>query len=65
MYEIKQYLLEDPIQNLEIDYCWIFQFYFYENLFGPKMESEIMKHKILTKNTIQVPLKNYFHQIKT
>ena len=31
---IKLYLVEDSVKNIESDYCGVFQISFYENLFG-------------------------------
>ena len=48
---IKQYFVQDTIQNTESDYCRIFQPYFYEKNFKIKLESNKEVQK-LNKNTI-------------
>ena len=50
---VKLYLLKDPIQNTESDFCGVFQLHFYKNLFILAKNIKIINHNRLTKTTVQ------------
>ena len=58
--EITVFSLDDQLQKIETDTCGIFQIYFYYNLFNPFSDSSIIKHKVLTKHTIEKLLNEIF-----
>ena len=37
-------IVEDPVQNIESEYSDIFQFYFYNPLFGPNNDTKTLNH---------------------
>ena len=53
---VSVYMHEDLIQNIESDNCGPFQLYFNKNIFGASMESDIINHERLTKNTVETLL---------
>ena len=44
---MRLYLAKDPVQNIERDYCGVFQLYFYDHLLGPNNDSKILNHENL------------------
>ena len=58
--EITVFSLDDPLQKIETDTCGIFRIYFYYNLFNPFSDSSFIKHKVLTKHTIEKLLNEIF-----
>ena len=58
--EITVFSLDDQLQKIDTDTCGIFQVYFYYNLFNPFSDSSIIKHKVLTKHTIENLLNEIF-----
>ena len=58
--EITVFSLDDQLQKIDTDMCGIFQIYFYYNLFNPFSDSSIIKHKVLTKHTIENLLNEIF-----
>ena len=58
--KMRLYLVEDPFQNIESDYCGVFQLYFYIHLFGLSNDSKILHHENLSKNTVQTLLNELF-----
>ena len=58
--EITVFSLDDQLQIIDTDTCGIFQIYFYYNLFNPLSNSSIIKHKVLTKHTIENLLNEIF-----
>ena len=58
--EITVFSLDDQLQKIDTDTCGIFQIYFYYNLFNPFSDSSIIKHKVLTKHTIENLLNEIF-----
>ena len=59
--EITVFNLDDQLQKIDTDTCGIFQIYFYYNLFNPFSDSSIIKHKLLTKHTIENLLNEIFN----
>ena len=58
--EITAFSLDDQLQRIDTGTCGIFQIYFYYNLFNPLNDSKIVKHKLLTKHTIESLLNELF-----
>ena len=58
--EITVFSVDDQLQRIDTDTCGIFQIYFYYNLFNPLSESKVIKHKLLTKRTIESLLNEVF-----
>ena len=58
--EITVFCVDDQLQRIDTDTCGIFQIYFYYNLFNPLSESQVIKHKLLTKQTIESLLNEVF-----
>ena len=58
--EITVFSLDDQLQRIDTDTCGIFQIYFYYNLFNPLNDSKIVKHKLVTKHTIESLLNELF-----
>ena len=58
--EITVFSVDDQLQRIDTDTCGIFQIYFYYNLFNPLSESKVIKHKLLTKHTIESLLNEVF-----
>ena len=58
--EITVFSLDDQLQKIDTDTCGIFQIYFYYNLFNPFSDRSIIKHKVLTKHTIENLLNEIF-----
>ena len=48
------YLVKNPVQNLESDYCGVIQLYFYHHLFGLNNDRKILDHENLSKNTVEL-----------
>ena len=57
---ITVFCVDDQLQRIDTDTCGIFQIYFYYNLFNPLSESQVIKHKLLTKQTIESLLNEVF-----
>ena len=57
---LRLYLVEDPVQNIECDYCSVFQLYFYNVIFGSDNNSKILDHENLSKTTAQTLLNELF-----
>ena len=55
--EITVFSVDDQLQRIDTDTCGI---YFYYNLFNPLSESKVIKHKLLTKRTIESLLNEVF-----
>ena len=51
--EVTIHLVDDQLQKTETNTCWIFQLYFYVNLFTPIEGSSIINDKTLSKSTLQ------------
>ena len=58
--DITVFCVDDQLQRIDTDTCGIFQIYFYYNLFNPLSESQVIKHKLLTKQTIESLLNEVF-----
>ena len=59
--EITVFSLDDQKnRKIDTDTCRTFQIYFYYNLFNPFSDSSIIKHKVLTKHTIENLLNEIF-----
>ena len=58
--DITVFCVDDQLQRIDTDTCGIFQIYFYYNLFNPLSESQVIKHKLLTKHTIESLLNEVF-----
>ena len=54
------YMVDDQMQNLKTDTCGLFQLYFYINLFIPQENSQIIKNRTLTLQTIRHLLNELF-----
>ena len=53
-------IVEDPLQNIESDYCGVFQLYFYDHLFGLNNDTKILNHENISKTTVQTLCKELF-----
>ena len=49
-------MAEDRVQDLDSSTCGIFQIYFYDNLFNPRLNSKIQGNTRLNKKTIETLL---------
>ena len=58
--KITVFSLDNQLQKIDTDTCGIFQIYFYYNLFNLFSDSSIIKHKVLTKHTIENLLNEIF-----
>ena len=54
------YMVDDQIQDVKTDTCGLFQLYFYINLFIPQENSQIIKNRTLTLQTIRHLLNELF-----
>ena len=54
------YMVDDQIQDVKTDTCGLFQLYFYINLFIPQENSQIIKNRTLTLQTIRNLLNELF-----
>ena len=50
---MRLYLVEDPVENIESDYC-VIQLYFNDHLFGPNNDSKILDYENLSKKTVEL-----------
>ena len=53
-------ILENTIQEIETSTCGRFQLCLYENLFDPDNKSNIISHKKLTKQTLEMLIMKFF-----
>ena len=53
-------MVDDQIQDVKTDTCGLFQLYFYINLFIPQENSQIIKNRTLTLQTIRHLLNELF-----
>ena len=53
-------ILENTIQEIETSTCGQFQLYLYKNLFDPDNKSNIVSHKKLTKQTLEMLINEFF-----
>ena len=58
--EITLYAVDDQLQETTSDTCDISQLYFYQSLFDPLEDSQIIEHEKLTKQTIEKILNEIF-----
>ena len=57
---VKIHSVDDQLQKIETDTCGIFQLYFYDNLFVPYENSDIIEDKLLSKGTVEKILNEIF-----